>query len=221
MCTTYLALRDHSGWWNQAKYAKNEVLTPLGFLRLLLRMEFNDYGGTGANNIDGDIQGETVVRNFYTHCRYFKDCTCNPLSASDIFKYASVQQVLGARHDLIIIDKNVDLQTIKNKWDNAEDPGNNTYSGVDFEDYFLHPGNWAEGIGEQNGVKFPDVPFSWGNISMIGKSPTGKLEEAKLYITNNHLEDKDTIKNHFYIVRGMGDSFVIITFNQRVYWYGS
>lgn len=86
-CRTYLALRDHSGWWNGNRPGS---LTPQAFAGLLLRMEFSGY----FKDIEESIQQETVVRNFYYIYSAFSDCKGDTRLANDMFCFIGAKQLL-------------------------------------------------------------------------------------------------------------------------------
>ncbi len=214
MCNTYLALLHQPGWWNGNKIG---TLTPQKFLGLLFRMELNNAGNCKANEIDYSTQGEMAVRNFYAHCRDFAGCTNDSRSANDIFIYRDHKKLLWERPDLII-PKEADKTLIDELWKEEKD----YYSNANFEYYFLHPGEWVDGWGEQNEDGLYTAPFDWGNISMIklGKYPE-KYDEAVKIIEKGLKRSQGEQENQFIIVRGRGNSFIFYTLSQRRYWTGS
>jgi hypothetical protein len=224
-CKTYLALRDHSGWWSNGPWNGNRPgpLSPQAFAGLLLRMEFSNSGGTGFNNVDHSIQQETVVRNFYAHCSGWTGNTCNSRSANDIFIFLGHKRLLDDLRPGLILPETADSDTIARVWRN--DPG---YSNADFEYGFLNPGAWTDGWGKQEYVPDPKsdtgynwvytAPFDWGNISMI---PEPKYSQARLLINKNWEHAEGLAEWQFFIRRGKGDTATIMTLSQRRYWRGT
>jgi hypothetical protein len=223
VCKTYLALRDHQGWWSSGPWNGNRsgTLSPQAFAGLLLRMEFNGFGGTGFNNVDFNIQQETVVRNFYAHCSYWAGNTCDTKSANDIFIFLGAKRLLDDLRPGLVLPENADSNRIAAVWRN--DP---KYSNANFEFGFLCPKTeWLDGVGKLEYV--PELeksvytaPIDWGNISMI--SDSRKYQEAYRLINGENYDKAEGLaENQFFIVRGGGDSATIQTLTQRRYWRGS
>jgi hypothetical protein len=215
-CRTYLALRDHSGWWNGNQPGN---LTPQAFAGLLLRMEFSDSGGTGFNLVDHSIQQETVVRKFYSHCYAWQDSKCDSREAKDMFIFIGTQQLLEIGGRVYLKMNPTDTSTIiAAKW--KFDPA---WSTADFESVFLNPpGSWR-GVGPQEWVtdqRAPTgqsfvytAPLDWGNISMY------KHYDEAMRLLRDHWKNSEGLAEwQFYIRRGGGNTATIVTLSQRNYW---
>jgi hypothetical protein len=214
ICKTYLALRDHPGWWTRGTWNgyRAGTLSPQAFLGLVLRMEFNGWGGSGFDKVD----------------EYFHGCTGNPLSASDIFMYLDNNKgLIWDYRSNMILPEDADSTRIAAVWKDLP----NTYSHANFEWGFLHPNSaWASGEGEKEyvaelGQYLYTKPFDWGSISMIryGAHPERYQDAYDLINSSGGSIDKATglAENRFFIVRGYGDSATIQTLSQRRYWRGS
>lgn len=93
---TYVALRDHAGWWNN--YAVGSI-TSLDFLEIILSIEFS---GEVMKRVDSNLLKETVVRNYYVKCESFTGHPCSPDSDTDIFTYIEEKTLLRQRPGYIL-----------------------------------------------------------------------------------------------------------------------
>jgi len=143
-CQTYLALRDHSGWWNRHQPGN---LSPQAFAGLLLRMEFNSIGGFA--NTKESIQQGTVVRNFYAHCYGWENCEGDSRLTYDMLAFVGEKKLLEVTDRVPMQLNATDTETtIAAKWQFQSHWGT-----ADFESVFLNPpGAWKDGIGPQQWV---------------------------------------------------------------------
>ena len=218
-CRTYLALRDHSGWWNGYQPGN---LSPQAFAGLIFRMEFSD----SFRSVPESIQQETVVRNFYYFSTdpYFSDCKGGDTRTANVmFCLVGGKQLLYLKGRIYLqMEPNDSAATIAAKW--AFDP---RWSTADFESAFLNPqAAWKEGIGTQQWV--PDknspsgqsfvytAPMDWANISMYG---IHEAEARRLVTRKQGANARGLAPWQFYEWAGGGDTATIVTYSQQQYWH--
>ncbi len=224
-CRTYTLMRDNPGWWSKGSWNKKSGnFSPQAFLGFLVRMEFNGYGHNGFNDIDGGVQAETIVRNFYYRCPYWSDCTGNFQSAHDIFSYVAHRKLLSTRLGIQALPRELPpgktwSEVIDAAWHGAKDV--EAYSTVDFEDWFLHPaGAWSTGKGNpinltRSGSVYAN-PVEWGNASMF--SPR-RLGEAQRLLRDHPEHARGLAENQFFrAARSIDNPAVIVTWTQCMYW---
>ncbi len=154
---TFVALRDHAGWWNHNTMGK---MDSLDFLEILLSFEFV---GDAVAGVASAIIEQTAVRNFYVRCKDYTKHPCSPDSEVDVFTYIEEKTLLSSRKGYIIEDGKDPYENLNWKVERAG------RSKLDFS-YLIrnHDPLWERA--------FVDMPYEWGNASLM----LGGIERAPL-----------------------------------------
>jgi RHS repeat-associated protein len=201
---TYIALRDHSGWWHNTE-DKMGKFSPHDMLEVLLSIEFNGV----AARIPRETQKEIGVRNFYAIC-HDRGGWCNSRSGKDVIEFIAAKQLILIRN--WFVPKGADPTGVWNE------PGYKK-SKADFSVGFKNPDGWTGGVGNLK------VPYDWGNLQMFTyrfpanperyreafEAPGGREGEGGKFIAGNEF--------YYYLYPGDRNAFIVLNRLQTKYWY--